>query len=593
MKDSLILFTGIALSMLLLTCSSPQIVVDPIEMDGQNSWVDNQPVPKSVIQSTRSFRERLLQDPFRPAYHFTVPEDKGIPGDPNGAFYANGRYHLMYLYLREGGGFSYGHISSKDLLHWRHHPDAIGAGRPEDGPGNQEDGVFSGGGFLDDDGTAYITYWQFEKDNKGNEAFKDGKSGIAIAKSSDKHFDNWTKVPENPAIASTEWGITVTKDNQGKELIYGSADPSQIWKKNGRYYMLTGNLLVLRKYGSRGKGLPANMEEPSLPKDSVDYQGDQLYLFASDDLKNWEYLHKFYERNPAWTEKTEDNMCPSFLPLPSNPDGGTASDKHLLLFISHNLGCQYYVGDYKNDRFYPNNHGRMSWIDNAYFAPEALTAGDGRQIMWAWMHDGKPDSQKEMSGNERWAKDQYGWTGTFGLPRSLWVGEDGTLRMRPIKELANLRQNERTFKNLKVSADTEMPLSSLEDELLELEITVNIGNATQFGVKVNCSEDGQEETILMYDASTKEISLDASKSSLNYGSRKTEKAPFALKDEELLTLRVFLDRSVIEIYANDRQAIARRVYPSLGGTGVKLFAKGGNVAVVSVKAWEMMPSNPY
>ena len=99
-------------------------------------WIINQPVPKSIIQSTRVFRERLLADPYRPAFHFCVPEDDGRPGDPNGAFYFNGRYHLMYLYKREGSGFSWGHISSKDLLHWRHHPDAIG-------PGNGDDGVIS------------------------------------------------------------------------------------------------------------------------------------------------------------------------------------------------------------------------------------------------------------------------------------------------------------------------------------------------------------------------------------------------------------------------------------------------------------------
>ncbi len=105
-------------------------------------WIKGQSVPKAIVQSTRSFRERLLSDPYRPAYHFCVPEDVGIPGDPNGAFYYNGRYHLMYLYKREGSGFSWGHVSSKDLLNWRHHPDALV-------PGNGDDGVFSGGAFID------------------------------------------------------------------------------------------------------------------------------------------------------------------------------------------------------------------------------------------------------------------------------------------------------------------------------------------------------------------------------------------------------------------------------------------------------------
>ena len=171
----------------------------------------------------------------------------------------------------------------------------------------------------------------------------------------------------NPVIKSTEWGITDTTDQSGKPIHIGSSDPSNIWKKDGKYYMLTGNLLVLRKYGSRGKGLVGNRTEPALPKDSLDYQGDWLDLFVSEDLKNWEYLHRFYQSRREWTRKTEDNMCPSFLPLPSRADGGQPSGKHLLLFISHNLGCQYYIGDYKNDRFFPQSHGRMTWNDNAYF----------------------------------------------------------------------------------------------------------------------------------------------------------------------------------------------------------------------------------
>ncbi len=80
------------------------------------------------IQHSRELREHLLQDKYRPGYHFAIPEDIGVPGDPNGAFYAEGRYHLMYLYDRgdmaapEGRRFCWGHISSHDLVHWRQPP---------------------------------------------------------------------------------------------------------------------------------------------------------------------------------------------------------------------------------------------------------------------------------------------------------------------------------------------------------------------------------------------------------------------------------------------------------------------------------------
>lgn len=541
--------------------------IDTIKVDDGSSiiWMTDQPVPKSIVQSTRSYREHLLADPYRPAYHFCVLEDVGSPGDPNGAFFHKGRYHLMYLYNQAGAGFSWGHVSSRDLVHWRHHPDAL---VPSDG----DEGVFSGGAFIDDDGTATLSYWMLW-----------GAKGIGLARSTDANFNTWNKVDTNPVIESTEWGITEIEDTSGKLIRYGSADPSNIWKKDGKYYMLTGNLLVLRKYGSRGKGLPANRDEPQLPTDSVKYQGDWLDLFVSEDLEDWNYLHRFYESKREWTRKTEDNMCPSFLPLPSEPNGGSPSGKHLLLFISHNLGCQYYIGDYKHDKFFPENHGRMTWNDNAYFAPEALVDNQGRQIMWSWIFDDRPDSLKKYNG----------WTGTYGLPRSLWVGDDGTLRMRPVKELEQLRMNEKAASNIEITPGSEVKLDDLGRELMELEISFLPEEARSFGVKVCVSEDGQEETVIFYDQEDKMLKFDARKSGLSFGRKIIEEAPLELKSDEPLVLRVFVDKSIIEIYANNRQAIARRVYPTLGGKGISLFSTGGNVIVQTIKSWELMPSNPY
>lgn len=516
------------------------------------SWTKNGPVPGEALQSARVLREKLLEDPYRPTYHFACPEDNARPGDPNGCFYANGRYHLMYLYNRNGVGFCWGHISSSDMVHWQHHPDSIG-------PGDGDEGCFSGGGFVDDDGKAYLSFWMLW-----------GDKGIGIAESSGPDYSHWQKFKENPVIKSTEWGITETKDKNGKPIHYGSADPSNIWKKDGRYYMLTGNLLLLNKFGRK--------------KDSpLEEQGDCLYLFVSDDLKEWDYLHRFYERNPKWTAQSEDNMCPSFLPLPSSPDGGKASDKHLMLFISHNKGCQYYVGNYdtRADRFVADNHGRMTWADNTFFAPEALIDGKGRHIAWSWLTDEYGDPK------------QTGWSGVYGLPRSLWLGKDGTLRMRPVKELEMLRSNARSWNGIALK-DSSKILDGVPGDSCELELKIDPkSTAKQFGIKVRASEGGEEQTLLYFDAAKKKLVFDSTKSGIG-GRKKVEEAPFELKTGEPLVLRVFVDRSVVEIYANDRQAICRRVYPGRDDSlGLVLFAKDGKAEFSSVKAWEMMPANPY
>ena len=247
------------------------------------------------------------------------------------------------------------------------------------------------------------------------------------------------------------------------------------------------------------------------------------------------------------------------------------------------MGAQYYVGEYKNDHFYPDNHGRMTWKDNAYFAPEALVDGKGRQIMWSWIFDDRPDS----------VVNHYGWTGMYGLPRTLWVGDDGTLRLRPVKELESLRSKKSEVSNIQVKSEGEIKVNTLNSELMELEVSFLPNTSGQYGIKVGVSDDGREETVIYYDAIEKKLKFDTRKSGLSFGRKMVEEAPFELKKGEPLVLRVFIDKSVVEVFANDRQAIARMVYPTLGGTGVSVFSNGSNASVKQLTAWELSPVNPY
>jgi beta-fructofuranosidase len=105
--------------------------------------------------------------------------------------------------------------------------------------------------------------------------------------------------------------------------------------------------------------------------------------------------------------------------------------------------------------------------------------------------------------------------------------------------------------------------------------------------------DGTEETRIYYDAEAGELVFDATRSG-GAGRRVVERAPFEVPVGELLELRVFVDQSVIEVFANDRQAITRRVYPTRPDSdGVVLFAEGGEARFSTVRAYEMMPANPF
>ena len=496
-----------------------------------------------AIENNRLFREKMLADIYRPRYHFAIPEDMGLPGDPNGAFYANGRYHLMYLYDCKSDKFRWGHISSVDLLHWRSHPDSLV-------PDDLDGGIFSGGAFADDDGTVYLTYWALPRGDEG---------GIRIAFCDDieNHYEKWEKLSEH-AIKCTEGGMIETVEKNGDKKYLCCSDPSNIWKKDGIYYMQAGNLPILNKF----------RDDEAAPKC---YKGDWVDLFCSKDMKNWEYLHRFYQRdvNNGWTDESEDDMCPSFLPLPDTKEGGK-SDKYLQLFIAHNKGCQYYIGTYdkENNVFVPEKHGRMSWTDNTFFAPEALIDENGRQIMWSWLLD-NPSDQSER-----------GWSGVYGLPRTLWLNEDGGLGMAPVKELEKLRYNHKN--TLDVSyADS-----------CEIKIDIDLKSSSKAGLKVRCTPDESEYVLIYCDRLTNQIVFDGTKSGTQ-GRPFMETAPFTLKDSENLSLDIFIDYPVIEVFVNDRQAITRRVYnKQKDSKGIKLFSDGC-IDVKSLDIWEIAPTNFY
>ena len=72
-----------------------------------------------------------------------------------------------------------------------------------------------------------------------------------------------------------------------------------------------------------------------------------------------------------------------------------------------------------------------------------------------------------------------------------------------------------------------------------------------------------------------------------------EAAPFLPTAGEKISMDIFVDKSVIEIFVNDRQAICRRVYPSSPHAAVSVSAVSDGADYGIVQVWEMMPANPY
>jgi len=485
---------------------------------------------KEQIVSAHGLWERVLHDKTRPKYHFRVPFDLGFPADPNAMFYADGEYHLMFIYESRLDSYRWGHATSTDLLHWHFHADALVPDEPDGG-------IYSGGVCLDDDGRAVIAYWALGKDGSAG--------GIRLAESYPP-YEVWTK-RKDYAVACTENGVT---EIGGKPV--GCADPSNLFRVNGVYCMQLGNLCLLDRFRA----------DASRPE----YHGDWSELFLSEDLSSWRYAGRFYERLPAGgTEESEDCMCPYFAPLPDK--NGKNSGVWIQLFISHNRGCQYYLGkfDQKALRFIPEKHGRLAVSDNALFAPEAVFTPDGRMVMLAWMRDNLyDDSEREL---------QKGWSGVYCLPRELSLGEDGDLDTLPLRETETLRFSRAPFS---VAGEKELSLP-LQSEIV-FEIPRNFHGKA--GVKVSAQSG---EIVITLDPVKNELTFDTENSGT--AGRKVRET-VSLGKRHADSLRVFSDGCIMDAFAGGK-ALSRQIFLS-ADRKITIFAEGGTLEGASFR---LAPTN--
>ena len=494
-----------------------------------------------LIRHTSEFRDKLRSDVHRPRYHFMAPW--GWMNDINGAIFWKGRYHVFYQHLSWGGIYSamrWGHASSVDLLHWVHHPIAL---TPSD-DGYDKKGCWSGGAFVSKDGVPTVIY-------------HGEPGGLCIASSEDDMLAHWTKHPENPVVS------TVEVFGNGYEDTNYALDPCA-WVEGDTYYALVGNYV------------------PGV-------EGDGTNLFRSQDFVNWEKVGPFYRSKRQWTEPDEDCAVPDFFPL---------GDKHMLLFASHLLGTQYYLGKLQDNQFYPELHSRLNWPWGTIGGPRSLLDGNGRRIYFDWI--------REFRGRDR--EIASGWSGVMTLPRVLSLAENGTLLINPAPEIEMLRMNHRSHRNIQLDADSEVYVKDVQGDCLELAVEIKPQGAKKVGVKVRSSFDGAEYTTVVYDAQSGNLMVDVSHSSLDDSicftpfrgdqsskrlpekarTLQAQEAPLDLARGEPLSLRLFLDRSVLEVFANGRQCITQRIYPHRPeSVGVLFFSLGGSANIESLQAWDL------
>ena len=67
-----------------------------------------------------------------------------------------------------------------------------------------------------------------------------------------------------------------------------------------------------------------------------------------------------------------------------------------------------------------------------------------------------------------------------------------------------------------------------------------------------------------------------------------ETGSIIIEEDETLKLRVFIDKSVVEVFVNGKQCVALRVYPSRDDSvGISLRSQSKDAELVSIDAWQM------
>ena len=391
-------------------------------------------------------------------------------------------------------------------------------------------GMFSGTGFLTGDGRPAVIYH-----GQGS-----GRNQIALAK--DRRLSGW----EQP------YPVDVRKPD-------GSLDEIKHWdpdcfRVGDTYYAISG--------------------------------GENPPLLKSRDLRTWTQVGPFLQKDLPDVARGEDVSCPNFFPI-----GG----RWMLLCISHHLGCRYYIGDWdaQAEQFVPARHGRMNWrrenqslfgmaswrVD--FFAPESLLTPDGRRVMWAWLAtaDRSDGAMSRLT--------------IQSLPRELDIAPDDHLRIRPLRELETLRREPVLIENIDLTeiahdlaAERTPPgtkLADLPGEAVEVRVTIPRVEADRKLFGLTLFADGKGGGLPLV--------IRPETGALRLG---TMEAPFVVSDlppGEALVLRIFIDRYLVEVFANDRQSMVA-VYPEYAGRfALHGFTVGASTRLSKIEMWRLEPTN--
>jgi len=264
----------------------------------------------------------------------------------------------------------------------------------------------------------------------------------------------------------------------------------------------------------------------------------QLYEATRGDLSEWKYRGVVFRERNAELVNIE---CPNLFKVGAR----------WVLLDSPHKPCEYFVGDLDLDRarFTPDAHGVLD--PGTSYASNISYDDKGRCILWLW---------------GRTATDPVkGWNSCMAMPRILSIDAAGFLRQQPAPEFASLRGVVETVAATDLGEKTAV---IARGDTMEIEAVLRSQSATALGLRVR----------------NLEIAWNPRDGVLSAG-----KAQKLVGREQPLRLRVFLDRRVLEIYANDGAAAIFTTVDA-GDPKVETLARGGGARLESCRVWPLRPA---
>jgi fructan beta-fructosidase len=479
--------------------------------------------------------------PWREQYHFAPP--KNFMNDPNGTVFYKGEYHLFYQYNPQGntwGHMSWGHAVSRDLVHWQNLPVAL----PEE-PGKYM--VYSGSAVVDRDNTSGLCNNPDPQDRSClvaiyTAAFKD-RQKQHLAFSNDRGR-TWTNYVGNPVA-----------DLDAPDF----RDPSVFWHEPQHKWVMVAVLA----------------------------DGRRVVILDSSDLRHWTRRSTF---GPAG-DTVGQWECPNLIELSIE---GT-SERRWVLIINRNpggpaggTGVRYLVGKFDGAKFASEVPDVPAlWADwgKDFYATNTwndMPSTDGRRVWIGWF------SNWQYANSEPTAL----WRGAQSIPRTLALRRyaDGfRLVQRPIRQLENLRRPERLrLVNASVAeGNRRIAETRASGEVYELEAELRPGQASEIGFRLRRGKDA--ETLVGFDAIHGEVFVDRSRSGdVSFSKEFPGRYAAELEKRANVRLHIFVDRSSLEVFANDgERVLSDRIYPPPGSDGIELYAKGAGGKIASLTMWDL------